>query len=125
MDDRRDNATVVAQIIMETDHDNPSLRQSFRHDWAKLYKAGDYYLDLSIQAQASSAELRGQLWPIAGEGTFPQGKVSLLHDSYVDLPEGQMNDLGSFHLKVQQAGRYQLFFELDQGSIMVPAIDIS
>ncbi len=51
-----------AVLVMGSRGLAPSVRSlAFNSAWSKLYRADDYYLDMSVQPEDQSARLQGQL----------------------------------------------------------------
>lgn len=91
---------------------------TFEQGWAKLYKAGDYYIDLALTPRAQTADLMGELLAASGDETVPQGRVTLLREGGEPL-QAVLDPSGGFSLELDKAGRYRLEIRLGDETLSI------
>jgi predicted RecB family nuclease len=96
--------------------------QNFTEGWSQLYKAGDFYLDLSLKPDHHKAYLQGYLVADPAQLTQVQGRT-LLHNEHAQLTAA-LSLTGSFRLEVPQGGTYQLEIALQDQVIRLDRIEI-
>lgn len=115
-----------AQLIMESYGHAPSVR--FRNlkpvaVWSKLYRADDYYLDISLQKSQDILQLSGKV--LAVDETFSlKGNIRLYEDEHL-LSEMTLPDDADFSLVLNHHGIYQLECELSDLILEVANLEIS
>ena len=111
-----------AILIMDARSEGQSVRSSgygqIRHgaDWTRLYKAQDFYLDLSLQRNQDEAVLLGQLIPMK-EGSEIVGTVGTEDKRYIPL-----NEKGSFRVSLEP-GLHDLHIHLGSDLIVVRGVE--
>lgn len=111
-----------AILVMDARSGSESVRSSdygrIRHgaDWTRLYKAQDFYLDLSLQRNQSQAVLMGQLIPMK-EGCEVVGTVGTEDKRYIPL-----NDKGGFRVSLEP-GLHDLHIHLGSDLIVVRGVE--
>jgi hypothetical protein len=111
-----------AILVMDARSSGESVRSSdygrIRHgsDWTRLYKAQDFYLDLSLQRNQSEAVLLGQLIPVK-EGSQIVGSVATENRRYIPL-----NDRGGFRVSLEP-GLHDLHIHLGSNLIVVRGVE--
>ncbi|WP_299431056.1 hypothetical protein [uncultured Meiothermus sp.] len=113
------------QAILVMDSRKTSLavrQQNFTGAWSQLYKAGDFYLDLSLKPDTHKAYLQGYIVADPSLLSSIQG-TTLLHNDQTQLstPIGR---IGSFRLEVPATGAYRLEIALPDQVIRLDSIEI-
>ena len=90
--------------------------------WAKLYKVGDYYVDLALTPRAETADLMGELLAASGDETIPKGRVSLLRENS-KLSQADLDPSGGFLLELHKAGSYRLEITLSDVTLSVRGLE--
>ncbi|MCX8089115.1 MAG: hypothetical protein N3C58_07555 [Meiothermus ruber] len=112
-----------AILVMDSRRISLALRQqNFTGAWSQLYKAGDFYLDLSLKPDAHKAYLQGYIVADPSQLGSIQGTTSLYNEqTQLSTPIGVT---GSFRLEVPQGGEYQLEIALQHQVIRLDSIQI-
>jgi len=112
-----------AILVMDSRKTSLALRQqNFTGAWSQLYKAGDFYLDLSLKPATRKAYLQGRI--VADPGQLPclQGSATLHGDqTRLSVP---LEPTGSFRLEVFQVGQYSVEIALPDQVIRLEGIKI-
>ena len=95
---------------------------TFEKGWAKLYKAGDYYIDLALTPRAQTADLMGELLAASGDEAIPRGRVTLLREGGEPL-QAELDPSGGFSLELCKAGRYRLEIRLGGETLSIRELE--
>ncbi len=113
------------QAILVMDSRKTSLavrQQNFTGAWSQLYKAGDFYLDLSLKPDAHKAYLQGYIVADPSQLCSIQGTTSLQGEqTQLSTPIGLT---GSFRMEVSRRGEYNLEIALPDQVIRLDSIEI-
>ena len=112
--------TIIAMLVMEAK--NPaSTRSQATLGTTRLYKAEEYYLDLSSRFEEAGTVLSGQILPVHAATPSPKGEVWLRGGVEVSSPIGPSGD---FHLTLAQtSGPLQLEVHLDSFIILIAPLE--
>jgi len=112
-----------AILVMDSRKTSPAVRQqNFTGAWSQLYKAGDFYLDLSLKPDSHKAYLQGYIVTDTSQLTAIQGSTSL-HNGQTQLST-PIGLTGSFRLEVPTTGAYCLEIALQDQVIRLDSIQI-
>ena len=118
--------TIVAALVMEAK--NPaSTRSQATLGTTRLYKAEEYYLDLSSRTEETGTVLSGQILPVHASTPSPKGEIWLRGELEASGPVGASSPIGpsgDFRLTVAGAGRpLQLEVHLDSSIILIAPLE--
>ncbi|MCX7602033.1 MAG: hypothetical protein N2Z75_08860 [Meiothermus sp.] len=114
---------IQAILVMDSRKTSLALRQqNFTGAWSQLYKAGDFYLDLSLKPDSHKAYLQGYLVADPSRLTQVEG-VTSLHNEQTQL-SAPISLTGSFRLEVPTGGAYQLEIALADQVIRLDHIEV-
>lgn len=112
-----------AILVMDSRKTSLAVRhQSFTGAWSQLYKAGDFYLDLSLKPDSHKAILQGYIVADPSQLAQIQGTTAL-HNEQTQLT-APISPTGSFRLEVPTAGPYHLDIALQDQVIRLDRIEI-
>lgn len=115
--------TLQAILVMDSRKTSLAVRhQNFTGAWSQLYKAGDFYLDLSLKPDGHKAYLQGYLVADPSQLTQIEGTTAL-HNEQTQLTS-PIGLTGSFRLEVPTGGEYQLEIALQNQVIRLDSIQI-
>lgn len=107
--------TILATLVMEAQ--NPaSTRSQLAMGMTRLYKAEEYYLDLSSHEEETRMVLSGQILPVHASTPNPKGEVWLRGEVEARGPIGPSGD---FRLSLEEAGAQQLEVHLESFVILI------
>lgn len=110
-----------AILVMDSRKTSHAIRsQSFSGAWSQLYKAGNFYLDLSLKPQEGGALLQGHI--VAEPGHNPNGLVFVRTDKANQSIA--ISPTGSFRLALQEPGEYGLEIVLQDQVVRVGKLEI-
>ncbi len=113
------------QAILVMDSRKTSLavrQQNFTGAWSQLYKAGDFYLDLSLKPDNHKTYLQGYIVADPSHLSAIQG-TTRLHNEETELST-PLGLTGSFRLEVPQPGEYSLEIALQDQVIRLDSIGV-
>ena len=111
--------TQVLTLVMESRGIAPQVRSLANSCyWSKLYRAGQYFLDLSCKSNDASHVIRGHLFAESGYEVV-KGKINLnqLNDAPI---QANLSNFGEFKLDVLESGCYELEVSLEGQSLKIP-----
>ncbi|GEM85244.1 hypothetical protein [Meiothermus hypogaeus] len=112
-----------AILVMDSRKTSLAVRhQNFTGAWSQLYKAGDFYLDLSLKPDNHKAYLQGYIVADPSQLAQIQGSTAL-HNEQTQLT-APISLTGSFRLEVPQGGKYHLEIALQNQVIRLEHIEI-
>ena len=112
--------TILAVLLMEAK--NPaSTRSQATLGTTRLYKAEEYYLDLSSRPEETDTVLSGQILPVHASTPSPRGEVWLRGEVEASSSIGPSGD---FHLTIAgDSGPLQLEIHLDSFIILIAPLE--
>ena len=120
----KDRPQIEATLVVEALNPSEVRSSYFKQTWARLFNAGDYYVDLAFEMKPESGELRGQVL-LPGEAVaVSKGKVQL-YQADQKLTSTLLDTSGAFLLGLQKAGTYDLKVELDQAILSISPLEFS
>lgn len=115
---------VQAILVMDSRKTSHALRsQNFSGAWSQLYKAGDFYLDLSLKPEAAGAILQGHIVADPSLYSHLHGLV-LLRKNQANL-SAPLGSTGSFRVVLEEPGDYGLEIVLQDQVFRVEKLEIN
>jgi len=110
-----------AILVMDSRKTSHAIRsQNFSGAWSQLYKAGNFYLDLSLKPQNDGAILQGHI--VAEPGQDTNGLVFVRTDQANQSIA--ISPTGSFRLALQEPGQYGLEIVLQDQVVRVGKLEV-
>jgi hypothetical protein len=112
-------------LLMESHGLAPNVRStSFAsiNVWSKLYQAGPYFLDLSLEPGEHNLDLRGEILS-SDDPPLPTEAEITLYDEHGQRAVAQLGDAG-FSLPLDQAGLYRLEVSYEAAVLTVEGLKI-
>lgn len=110
----------VAELVIESRGIAPMVRSfSFSDSWSRLYRAEDYYLDMTCKPQGRSTMLKGQLMLESTSDVQTEAVVTLSSNNQ-EISRAQLDDWGQFRLTLEQQGSYELVLKMPCLTLMIP-----
>jgi len=115
--------SIQAILVMDSRKTSIAVRsQNFTGSWSQLYKAGDFYLDLSLKPSETEAMLIGQISGPAQLAEEISGIVSVKNGQGV--ASGTISPRGSFRLALSERGEHLLEIALKNRVLQVSRLEI-
>ena len=115
------NDTTTAVLLMESKGLAPKVRSfSFSDNWSRLYKAGDYVIDMSCETQGKTSSLKGQVLVEGKSELSPDAVITLQAGGSGEQAQTRFDSWGQFKLELAQQGSYELSFKLPDATITIP-----
>ena len=115
------NDTTTAVLLMESKGLAINVRSfSFSDNWSRLYKAGDYVIDMSCESRGKISTLKGQVLIEGKSELSSDAVINLHHSGSGEVNHTQFDSWGQFKLDIAQQGSYDLSFKLPDATITIP-----
>ncbi len=120
--DAKSPTLTEAILVMDSRANMLAVRsQKITGSWSKLFKMGDYYLDLSLKASDNKAILMGK---VVSPGGACEGRVSLMGESGEARGQALLSSSGMFNLAIEQVGMYNLEMAIGQQQFVIRPVDV-
>ena len=93
------------------------------HMAGQNYKAGDYFIDISLKLMAEAALLAGQL--LSGSGEISETGVVMLSQEGKELTKVLLNPTGDFTVTVGTPGFYTLQVEFEHAAVTLRGLSVN
>lgn len=113
-------------LVMESRGVTPNTRNfRFSDTWSRLYRLGEYFLDLSYHPAETSARLQGQVLNAEGETLATEGQVSLYDRTGQKVVDVPLDHFGQFSLSMTPMEIYKLVVDMKGDSLVIPTFSSS
>jgi hypothetical protein len=118
---RNETSEIQVTLLMESKGWAPRVRSlSFSDNWSRLYKAGDYIIDMSCASKGQSSNLKGQILLEGSHEARSDAAISLYNKKSGEVGEAQLDEWGQFQLGIAEQGIYDLTLKLSDATITIP-----